>query len=269
LSNEAIAVHEIYYPAALCNLTRGCIEMESNKLLPPPEVSIAVIDETPLAARPSAIPGFLVTYGLCYGAAAWQRPGWAPFPRALLAALWFIFLQAAYTLHSAGHIRSARRVNAPMNKLILAWGFQSNVYLNSEATPRQHVGRAIGGPIASTVATVSAFPFYSLLRHVPLIGLCFEAWFFSNAIMLGVSLIPTPHFDGASLLKWSVAGKTGEEALGDEAVQTAGSLTIGVLFLAALVLLFRGNWRGSVVAFGSAVAALVDLFILKGDLPGS
>ncbi len=80
-------------------------------------------------------------------------------------------------------------------------------------------------------------------------------------------IIPTPHFDGASLLKWTTTQRTGEEAFGDEAVQQAGSLTIGALLLAVPILALRGKWLAAGAALIGAAAAAGDLFWLKGRLP--
>lgn len=237
-------------------------------MLPPPEVNLGKIDGTQFLARPVEVPGLLGILIGCYGAARLQRPRWSWAAQIGLAAAWFVLFNVSYVLHTVGHIRSARRVGAPMDRVLLLWGFQTNLYRNQDVTPRQHIGRAAGGPLSSTLFTVTALPLYALLSRVPVLGALAEAWFFSNAIGLAGSLLPSPHFDGAALLKWSIAARTGEEALGDEAVQQLGSLTIGVLLLSTCILILRGKWRPAVVTFGAAIAAAGDLFWLKGGLPG-
>ncbi len=240
----------------------------SAEMLPPPEMNLGKLDQTQVLARPGAIPGLFATFIAACGVARLQRPNWSLPAQLMLGSAWFAAFEGAYVLHTLGHIRSARQVNAPMDRVLFLWGFQANLYKNQDVTPRQHIGRAAGGPLASTLFTVTALPMYALLSRVPVIGALAEAWLLSNSVVLIGSLIPTPHFDVASILRWSVAGRTGEEALGDEAVQQAGSLTIGILLIATFFLLLRGKWRASLLTLIGAVAAAGDLFGLKGGLPG-
>lgn len=229
--------------------------------------NILTLDGVPLRAKPSAIPGIVGSFILCYGIASWMRPKWPLIAKVLLAVTLTQFLQAGLLVHSTGHIRSSRQVGAPMQSIVLDWGFQTNQYTDNDVTPRQHIGRAMGGPVASALATGTAGLLYSVLKWIPIIGALAEGWLYVNALILGFSVMPTPHFDSATMLKWGVAGATGEEALGDEAVQTAGSLTVGGLILAGMWLILRGKWRAGLASFVGAIAAGMDLFWLKGSLP--
>lgn len=237
------------------------------KMLPPTEVHVATIADTPFLARATELPGLLGTLALAYLSARIQRPGWSRGGQLFLAAAWFSMLEMSYVLHSIGHIRSARRVGAPMDNVLMLYGLQSTLYLNGDVTPRQHIGRAAGGPIISSILTIIAIPLYALLHRVPLLGELAEIWTLCNALMVAGALLPTPHFDMASILKWSVTQRTGEEALGDEVVQQVGSLTIGVLFGAAVLLVLRGQWRLAGAALITSLLAAADLFVFKGSLP--
>lgn len=241
--------------------------MLERNMLPPREVYLTTIDGVRFLALPTALPGALATLVLAYGSATAQRPAWHGAPRWALTAAWALLLQAAYLIHTVGHIESARRVGAGMNDVLLTWGLQSTLYLNEDVTARQNIGRALGGPLASSAATVSALPLYALLSRVPVLGELAEVWLWVNALNVVISLLPTPHFDGASLLKWSVAARTGEEALGAEAVQQAGSVVVAGLFGAMLFFAVRGQWRAALVALLTGSAAAGDLFVLKGRLP--
>lgn len=232
-----------------------------------PDKNILLLDGVPLRAKPSALPGIVGSFVLCYAVAAWMRPKWPLFGKVLLAATLTQLLQAGLAIHTVGHIRSARRVGAPMQAVVLDWGFFANHYPDAPVTPRQHMGRAVGGPVASALVTGSAGIIYPLVRWIPIIGALAEGWIYVNAIVLAGSIAPTPHFDAAALLKWGVAGATGEEALGDEAVQTAGSMTVGGLLLLGLWWMLRGKWRAGLAALVGALATGLDLFWLKGSLP--
>lgn len=236
-------------------------------MLPPPDMHVLTLDNTPVQARPSAIVGLFGTFALAYGAAASMRPRWPAVGKALLALFITEAIQLAYLAHNAGHIASARRVNAPMDRIVIAWGLHNNIYTNAQVTPRQHVGRALGGPTASALTTGSAAVIYGIVQRIPVIGALAEGWLYANAIMLAGALFPSHHFDAGTIVKWTVAGRTGEEALGDEAVQTAGSITIGVLLLATAWFVLRGRWRAAIVAGLAALAGGLDLFVLKGSIP--
>jgi hypothetical protein len=65
------------------------------------------------------------------------------------ALLWY----KAELIHVAGHILSSRACDAPMD--FVSFGILAgNGYYKHDVTPQQHVGRSIGGPIASGVAAI-------------------------------------------------------------------------------------------------------------------
>lgn len=240
---------------------------QDQTMLPPTEINLLMLDGMPIQAKPSALPGLVGTFLGAYAVAAWMRPRWSAPGKVLLAVVLTNFMQIAYVIHDVGHIRSARQVNAPMNAVVLDWMFHSNHYLDTQVTPRQHVGRASGGLIASALSTWVAVFIFGIVRRIPLIGALAEGWVVANGIVLAVSAVPTQHFDGGSILKWTVTGATGEEALGDEALQTAGALTIGALLVGGGWAALRGQWRASLALWVGALAAGLDLFWLKGRLP--
>jgi Zn-dependent protease len=225
------------------------------------------LDQTPVIATIGTAPGFIALAAGSYIAARIQRPRWPRLFQWLLAAGWFGLYQIADTLHTVGHIRSARQFGAPVDRILLAWGFQATHYDNNAVTPRQHMARAAGGVLTSGAVTVASYPFYAIFSRIPILGALIEAWFMCNALIFVGASTPTPHFDAASILKWFVAQRTGEEALGDEAVQTAGSAVILGLSGLTLILALRGRWR---LAFAALVAAgifALDLYVLKGGMP--
>jgi Zn-dependent protease len=231
------------------------------------EMSLAVIDDTPFVIQPKTMIGLAMIGVAAYVAARLHRPRWSRPSQIVLALFWFTLYEIADSLHSIGHIRSARQVGAKMDQVLLVWGIQVTQYSQSDVTPRQHIGRAIGGPLMTGALTLSAMPLYTLFGRIPIIGALVECWLICNALILTAALTPTPNFDGASILKWATVIRTGEEALGDEAVQQAGSLVIAGFGLASLLLILRGKWRASLGALGAGIAAAADLFVLRGRLP--
>jgi hypothetical protein len=140
----------------------------------------------PIAALPGPLVGAL-TYGLARRLA---RESPAP-----LLALWgALAWYEADLIHVAGHITSSQLAGAPMD--YVNWGiFAINGYKQHDVAPRQHIGRALGGPIASALAALVYWLAWralgrTLLGQIALIG-CVE-----NALTAIGSLAPLTLVDG-------------------------------------------------------------------------
>ncbi len=229
--------------------------------------AVGELDGVPVTTSPTEIPGLIGTALAAYVLVGMRRPAWSGVARLWLAGCWFAMFELADTLHTMCDVLSARQVGAPMDSVGLAWGIQITLYDNDTVAPSQHIGRAAGGPLASAMLTASAYPLYSLLRHVPILSALAEGWLVSNGLLLGGALLPTPHFDGAALLKWGAASLTGDSEIGDRTVEIAGQVTIGTCLAVALILLVRGQWRMAALSAATALAMAADLFVLKDNLP--
>jgi hypothetical protein len=189
-----------------------------------------------------------------------------PYTRFLLGTVWFAAWYGAETLHYAGHIMAARAVGAPMRELRFAMGLQRPVFESEHITPGQHMGRAAGGLAVSAVLSVITYRWWRATRRLPFVGAIMEAIFVCNALSFLVAVVPTPLCDGGGILKWAVAGATGEEALGEEAVQTAGfGVVVGIVFAGVLFAL-RGRPRYAISTFGMAALIVADLLVLRGKV---
>ncbi len=236
-------------------------------MLPVSDMHVATIENTPFVMQPKTLVGIALTLAASYVAARLHRPRWPRPAQWVLALVWFVAWECADTIHTVGHIRSARAVGARVDRVLLMWGLQSTRYDRADVTPRQHSARAIGGPLMSGTLTMTAMPLYTVFGRIPIVGAVIESWLICNALIFTGSLLPIPLFDGGSILKWATTMRTGEEALGDEAVQQAGSLTIAGLGLAALIFGARGKWRLAAGTAAAAMGAAADLFVLRGRLP--
>lgn len=120
------------------------------------------------------------------------QPGWT----ALLGTL--VGLEADW-LHTAGHVVSARLADAPMD--YIRWGLLPvNGYHDQDVTPQQHIGRSVGGLVASAVGALAYWLLWRLLGktflgRLALIGLI------ANLVLLVGGLTPLPFFDGGVILK--------------------------------------------------------------------
>jgi Zn-dependent protease len=223
-----------------------------------------LIQNTPFVARPGDVVAQMGIFWLLLQAAKNSKPRWPAPLRWMQAAIWFNMFQGADTLHTLGHILSARSVGAPMDAITTRLGIQTTVYHNNDVTPEQHIGRAIGGPLASGAATVTGYLFWRGVHRIPVLGWLAKTWYIMNALALAASMAPAPSCDGGTLLHWFTKLQSGEEALGDEAVQQIGYATAAGVMLAAGLMLLRGKWMWALGCAGFAMFIVADLMGLIG-----
>jgi hypothetical protein len=112
---------------------------------------------------------------------------------ALSAAAGVLWYTADY-VHVVGHIVSSRAAGAPMDAVDFGI-YPKSVYFDNDVSPRQHIGRACGGLIASLVATLvlgaltrgSADPRAKRLLTIATA---------QHGLLLALSLLPTRLVDG-------------------------------------------------------------------------
>jgi hypothetical protein len=140
----------------------------------------------PIAALPGLLMGVL-TYALARRLA---RESPAPLLALAGALAWY----EADLIHVAGHIASSRLVDAPMD--YVRWGFfATNGYKQHDVTPRQHIGRSLGGPIASGLAAFAYWLTWRALGRTLLGQLALVAFIQNTVTALG-SLTPISLVDG-------------------------------------------------------------------------
>ena len=140
----------------------------------------------PIAALPGLLTGAL-TYTLARRLARES-------PAALLALAGALAWYEVDLIHVVGHIASSRLVDAPMD--YVRWGFfASNGYTRHDVTPRQHIGRSLGGPIASGLAAVFYWLAWRALGRTLLGRIALIACIQNAVIALG-SLAPISLVDG-------------------------------------------------------------------------
>jgi|RhiMetdeSRZDD1v2_1073273.scaffolds.fasta_scaffold132316_3 hypothetical protein len=145
----------------------------------------------PTRLRPiAALPGLLMG-ALVYALARRLTRESSAILLALAGALaWY----DADLIHVAGHIASSRLVDAPMD--YVRWGFfATNGYEHHDVTPQQHIGRSLGGPIASGLAALTYWLAWRALGRTLLGQMAFVACIENTVVALG-SLAPISLVDG-------------------------------------------------------------------------
>lgn len=144
--------------------------------------------------------------------------------------------------HAFAHTFSAKYAQAPMDEIHLGMDMPRTIYFDNDIEPRQHILRALGGPIynalylLASVAWRSSSPSGSPSRF--LAGIACTV----NGLLFIGSLIPLPAVDGGAIRKWSLVQRGNSEAKADKIVQKNVMNVSGLLALitaALLVFWFR------------------------------
>lgn len=146
------------------------------------------IDLHPTAAVPGIIAA-IATYALTPNDPHRARNA------AIRGALWY----EAAANHLAGHLVSSQLAGTPMDRI--DWSVRaSTLYDDNDVSPEQHVGRAIGGPIGSSIAMLVWWGVWRLSQGKALGPFAFSALVY-NMLFALLSWLPIPSGDGSVLLK--------------------------------------------------------------------
>ena len=204
--------------------------MRKPPMLCPDDDSISVgrVFATPL--RVKGFTWFPLTQCIVWGIMSWiagkTRPDRSLGERMRIATFTMPVVLGSEWGHNLAHAAAANWIGKPMDAMRITWGMPLCVYydINDDSvTPRQHILRALGGPLFSFILLVLSSvlrritPKESLFREVA------DVSYTTNAFISTVSLLPIPGIDGGPILKWSLVerGRTVEEA--DQAIRKVDS----------------------------------------------
>ncbi len=169
--------------------------------------------------------------------------------------------------HNLAHALTAKWVGQPMDALRVAWGMPLCVYYDIDdpnVTPRQHIARAMGGPVINSLLLGI---FWLLRKFLPENSIAREithAGIDTNLFLFTVSLLPIPGIDGGPILKWGLVerGHTQEEA--DEiVVQVNKVAAVGLGVAAGVAIKQKRKFIGVIIGMLSAIALGVGFGLLK------
>ncbi len=169
--------------------------------------------------------------------------------------------------HNLAHAAAASMVGKPVDAIRIAWGMPLLVYydINDEGvTPRQHILRALGGPVVNLLVLPIAYYFKSRSETRSTIRDLANVAAGTNLFLPAVGLLPIPGIDGGPILKWSLVekGQTPKEA--DTSVRKVDGV-LGILLSVAGLFSFRKRrWlMGGLLMQLGAIALSVALGIFK------
>lgn len=124
--------------------------------------------------------------------------------------------------HNLAHLGASHLAGKPMDQFRIQLGMPRCVYHELEdqdVAPREHLARALGGPIFNFVALIFASVARRLTKKETIPGMTARTAWGTNLFLTVISLFPIPGIDGGPILKWSLVerGKTPRQA--DEVVR--------------------------------------------------
>lgn len=169
--------------------------------------------------------------------------------------------------HNLAHAAAAKLVGKPMDALRIVWGMPLVVYYELDdrsVTPREHILRALGGPICNALMLPGALWFRAHTRRGSALRDVANAAAGMNGFLCTVSLLPIPAIDGAPILKWSLVQRGYTVEAADEAVRVVNRALGGGLGIAAGVALKRGRRvLGALLALFAGLALAFGLGLVE------
>ena len=212
-------------------------------------------------------PGFFANLVALFAGMSWyvgiRNPCWGWPVRVITGACSALALILADVGHAAAHAVSARAAGAPMDQIYLSSGMPRTVYYDQAVSPRQHILRALGGPLYSLLGFVLSQAVHSLLPRGSAAREVAGWSSVGHGLIFAGSLAPLPIVDGGSILKWSLveSGKAPSEA--DQIVAQAGIATSVAAGAAGAGFAARRRW---LPAAGLLAASIIAVAAAKGKI---
>ncbi|MGD8474750.1 MAG: hypothetical protein PVH59_11535 [Anaerolineae bacterium] len=193
-----------------------------------------------------------------------DRPWWK---RLGTGALTMSAILGSEWCHNLAHAAAARSIGKPMDALRVTWGMPLLVYYDINdrtVSPRQHIFRALGGPVCNALLLLLALCSRRLIKQGTVPGNVVNAAVGMNTFLVSALLLPIPGLDGGPILKWSLVdrGATPEEA--DETVRAVNRVAGSGLGIAAgIALKRRRRFLGSLLALFATLSLAVGFGLLK------
>lgn len=193
-----------------------------------------------------------------------NRPWWK---RLEIGGLTMAAILGSEWCHNLAHAAAAKSVGKPMDALRVTWGMPLVVYYDIEddaVTPREHIVRALGGPIFNAVLLAIT----SLIRQFTPRGSAgrevADAAVGMNLFLSTASLLPIPGIDGGPILKWALVERGYTKIDANEAVKGVDKVLGSGLAAATAVAVKKRRWLiGAILGLFSALALAVGFGLIE------
>ncbi len=196
------------------------------------EVIITRLGETPVTIQGATwFPIVqLVTWGLFSRQSKKQNPSCSWLRAGVEGLSQMVVMLGSEWGHNLAHLTASNWIGKPMDEFRIQLGMPRCVYheINDrDVTPREHIIRALGGPVFNLLVLPFAAGASLLSKKGSVAGKTARTALFTNLFLSLVSLLPIPGIDGGPIVKWTLVdkGRTIQEA--DEVVRkTNGPLAL-------------------------------------------
>jgi Zn-dependent protease len=189
----------------------------------------------------------------------WQRVG--------IGALTTVVILGSEWCHNLAHAAAAQLVGKPMDVLRIVWGMPLVVYYDigdETVTPREHILRAMGGPVCNALLLTFALIFQRFTRENSALRDVADAAAGMNTFLSTGSLLPIPGIDGGPILKWSLVERGYTPEAADATVRGVNRVMSGGLGFAAGLAFLRRRWfLGSILALFAALAMALGFGLVE------
>jgi Zn-dependent protease len=206
-------------------------------------------------------------WGVMSWVAGQRRPDRSVWQKVFVGLLTMPIAVGSEWCHNIAHAAAAWWVGKPMDAMRIAWGTPLVVYFDIEdpsVTPREHIIRALGGPLFNALALLPILIGRGLTRTTTLARELLDIALASNLFLLLVGMLPIPGIDGGPILKWSLVsrGRTPREA--DRVVrQVDGVLAVGLGAAASLAFKKKKHLVGSLLALLAVMSMVLSFGWIK------
>lgn len=209
----------------------------------------------------------LVAWPIMTWVAGRRHPDWSRLKRVCVGAVTTVVALGSEWCHNFAHAAAARWVGKPMDAMRIIGGTPLCIYYDIEdatVTPRQHIARALGGPIVNAVLMGLARLLRPLTRPGTASREIADTAVAANTFLATVSLTPIPGIDGGPILKWSLVDRGQTPAQADAVVQAVnGVMGAGLMGVSAAALKKRRWLLGVLAALFGVISLMIGLGWLR------
>lgn len=231
--------------------------------------TIGYVFDTPLVVkRWTWLPMLeLASWGVLTVVAGRKQPDWSRSKKISAGALTTIIMFGSEWCHILAHTAVAHWIGKPVDAIRIFWGTPLLIYYDindQKVSPRQHILRAIGGPVFNALMVPLSWLAKHLTREGTLKRYAADFALGTNGFISTVSLLPIPGIDGGPIIKWSLveSGRSPEEA--DTMIKGVNrALGTGLGIAAGVAMKKRRRWLGAVIAAFAATSLAIGFGLLK------
>ena len=162
-----------------------------------------------------------------------------------VGALTMPFVLGSEWCHNLAHAAAAHWIGKPMDAIRILWGMPLVIYNDINAQdvkPKEHIARALGGPLFNLLLTPFAYLFWRKSTPQSPAHDIAGAALATNLFIPVVGLLPIPFIDGGPILKWSLVERGRSIPEADRVVRKVNGL-LGLILVLAGRLAFKKRRR--------------------------